>query len=96
MLQHDYCYRADTKLFYIYAKGFVNFNKEELDNFIEEFPLENKYNNQLTQVCDLYKSKNNIEILFKFFAIFIFASLINQIFINNQNPIIRNKISIKP
>ena len=71
LLQHDYCYRADTKLFYIYAKGFVNFNKEELDNFIEEFPLENKYNNQLTQVCDLYKSKNNIEILFKFFAVIL-------------------------
>ena len=50
MLQHDYCYRADTKLFYIYAKGFVNFNKEELDNFIEEFPLENKYNNQLKKI----------------------------------------------
>ena len=73
-LEHDYCEGAiiRKKMFYLFSKGFVNFNKEELDNFLEEFP-DNITNNPLNDICERYKTEDNFEILFYYFSCILFC-----------------------
>ena len=71
-LKHDYCNRAkNDKLFNIFSKGYVNFEKKDLDNFLEEFP-DLKQNNPLADILDLYKSNKNFQILFYYFSFILF------------------------
>ena len=69
MLEHDYCEGAKRgdKMFLTFSKGFVNFNKEELDNFLEEFPEDNS-NNPLYDIVEIYKTEDNFENLYYYFA----------------------------
>ena len=68
-LEHDYCEGAkrEDKMFSTFSKGFVNFDKEELDNFLEEFPEDNS-NNPLYDICETYKTADNFESLYYYFA----------------------------
>ena len=91
-LNHSYCKRAQNeKKFELFSKGYVNFKKQDLDNFLEEFPDINQ-NNPLSDVLDLYKSDKNYEILFKYFSCILFiwsflqlVLLILIFFVKNQN-----------
>lgn len=70
-LDHDYCEGAKkNKIFHTYIKGFVNFKKEDLDNFLEEFP-DKVTNDPLSDICETYKSDKNFDILFHYFAFII-------------------------
>ena len=68
-LEHDYCEGAkrEDKMFSTFSKGFVNFDKEELDNFLEEFPKDNS-NNPLYDIVEIYKTEDNFENLYYYFA----------------------------
>ena len=71
-LKHDYCKNAIVgKKFNIFSKGYVNFEKKDLDNFLEEFP-DLKQNNPFADILDLYKSDKNFEILFYYFSCILF------------------------
>ena len=72
-LEHEYCEGAkrEEKLFATFSKGFVNFNKENLDDFLEEFP-DNYINNPLLKICETYKEEYNFETLFYYFACILF------------------------
>ena len=73
-LEHDYCEGAkkEDKKFLTFSKGFVNFDKEELDNFLEEFPEDNS-NNPLYDIVETYKKEDNFESLYYYFACIIFS-----------------------
>ena len=72
LLGHDYCVGAQkNKSFNLFSKGFVNFEREDLKNFLEEFKDE-KEHNPLSEILDLYKSDKNFEILFYFFSCVLF------------------------
>jgi len=68
-LEHDYCEGAKRgdKMFLTFSKGFVNFDKKELDNFLEEFPEDNS-NNPLYDIVEIYKTEDNFENLYYYFA----------------------------
>ena len=68
-LEHNYCEGAKRgdKKFSTFSKGFVNFDKEELDNFLEEFPKDNS-NNPLYDIVEIYKTEDNFENLYYYFA----------------------------
>ena len=91
-MNHTYCKRAQNdKKFELFTKGYVNFKKKDLDNFLEEFPDINQ-TDPLSDVLDLYKSDKNYEILFKYFSciLFIWSSLqlvllILIFFVKNQD-----------
>ena len=73
-LEHDYCKGAkgEDKMFSTFSKGFVNIDKEELDNFLEEFPEDN-FNNPLYDIVETYKTEDNFESLYYYFAGIIFS-----------------------
>ena len=68
-LEHDYCEGAkrEYKMFSTFSRGFVNFDKEELDKFLEEFPEDNS-NNPLYDIVEIYKTEDNFENLYYYFA----------------------------
>ena len=71
-INHDYCVGAqkEQKTFETFSKGYVNFNKKELDNFLEEFKQNEK--DPLSQICETYKLGNDSETLFYLFACILF------------------------
>lgn len=92
-LAHDYCEGAkrEEKFFETFAKSFVNFNKNDLDNFLEEF---NKSvdKDPLSQIVETYELGNNFETLFYYFSIILFiwstlqlVILILLFFLNYEN-----------
>ena len=68
----NFCPNALTYKFYMFSKSFVNFDKKDLDNFLEEFQSEEK-DNPLSQICETYKTKGNLETLFYYFACILFC-----------------------
>ena len=83
LLEHDYCAGAlaNNKQFKIFTKGFVNFEREDLKNFLEEFK-DIKESNPLSELIDLYKSDKNFETLFYYFScILLIWSLLQIILI---------------
>ena len=70
-LEHNYCKNPNDKRFKIFSKGYVNFEKKDLDNFLEEFPNSTQ-NNPFLDVLDLYKSDKNYETLFYYFCFILF------------------------
>ena len=54
-------------MFSTFSRGFVNFDKEELDKFLEEFPEDNS-NNPLYDIVEIYKTEDNFENLYYYFA----------------------------
>ena len=80
-INHNYCVKAEKNEinFFMFSKYFVNFKKEDLDNFLEEFP-NNDHSDPLSKICDEYKSGKNFDILFDyFFWIFICWSILQLI-----------------
>ena len=72
-LEHDYCEGVRrNKIFYLFSKGFVNINKDELDNFLDEFK-DGDANNPLNDICERYKTEDNFEILFYYFSCILFC-----------------------
>ena len=68
-LNHNYCGGAknEDKMFLTFSKGFVNFDKEDLDNFLEEFN-DTEADDSLSQICETYKTEYYLETLFNYFA----------------------------
>ena len=80
-INHNYCVKAEKNEinFFMFSKYFVNFKKEDLDNFLEEFP-NNDHSDPLSKICEEYKSGKNFDILFDyFFWIFICWSILQLI-----------------
>ena len=72
-LEHEYCEGVRrNKIFYLFSKGFVNINKDELDNFLDEFK-DGDANNPLNDICERYKTEDNFEILFYYFSCILFC-----------------------
>ena len=72
---NNFCQGAidNGKKFYLFSKGFVNFDEKDYENFIEEFPIKDKDNTPLNKVLEIYKSGDNFDILFYFFALVTFC-----------------------
>ena len=94
-INHNYCpgVTKENKAFETFVKGFVDFNEQELNQFLEEFP--EKKQDPLSQICETYKSDKNLETLFYYFACILFCwSFLNMIililmfFLQNQNILI--------
>lgn len=92
-INHEYCVMANNGglNFVMFSKYFVNFNEDDLDNFLEEFP-NNDHSDPLSKICDEYKSDKNFDILFHyFFWIFICWSILQIIlqillfFVDNED-----------
>jgi len=72
-LDHYYCEGVRrNKIFYLFSKGFVNINKDELDNFLDEFK-DGDTNDPLSDICERYETEDNFEILFYYFSCILFC-----------------------
>ena len=97
-INHNYCVRAKANElnFVMFSKFFVNFGKDDLDTFLEEFP-NNDHSDPLSKICNEYKSDKNFDVLFHyFFWVFICWSILQLIlqillfFVDNED--IKNTI----
>ena len=78
---HDH-YLCDDKLkFHIFPSGYFNFTNQNLQDFKQEFPIEDKYNNSLYLTSQAYKENINIDSLFQLISCILLSfSILHFIF----------------
>ena len=62
---HDHYLCQDDLKFHILSSGYYNFTHQNLQDFKQEFPIEDKYNNSLYLTSQAYKENINIDLLFR-------------------------------
>jgi hypothetical protein len=75
---HDHYLCQDDLKFHILASGYFNFTHQNLQDFKQEFPIEDKYNNPLYLTSQAYKENINIDLLFRLMSCVLISFSICQ------------------